>query len=97
VSLTFTHDFCSSFAVTTCPNGVTALEMLRGKSQHFDLVLSDVYMPGMRASADKLANSASIKELKCGSHADVDGFKLLEEIGLELDLPVISKQYCLLE
>ena len=24
-------------------------------------------------------------------HADVDGFKLLEEIGLELDLPVISK------
>jgi hypothetical protein len=30
------------------------------------------------------------------SYADVDGFKLLEEIGLELDLPVISKQYCLL-
>lgn len=54
-----------SYTVTTCPNGVTALEMLRDKSQHFDLVLSDVYMP------------------------DVDGFKLLEEIGLELDLPVI--------
>ncbi len=31
------------------------------------------------------------------SLADVDGFKLLEEIGLELDLPVISKQYCLLK
>lgn len=54
-----------SYTVTTCPNGVTALEMLRDKSQHFDLVLSDVYMP------------------------DVDGFKLLEHIGLELDLPVI--------
>ena len=36
-------------AVTTCPNGVTALEMLRDKSQHFDLVLSDVYMPGICA------------------------------------------------
>lgn len=28
--------------------------------------------------------------------ADVDGFKLLEQIGLELDVPVISKyQLCL--
>ena len=35
-------------AVTTCPNGVTALEKLRDKSQRFDLVLSDVYMPGKR-------------------------------------------------
>ena len=36
----------SGIAVTTCPNGVTALERLRDKSQHYDLVLSDVYMPG---------------------------------------------------
>ncbi|KAL3130915.1 hypothetical protein ABBQ38_000242 [Trebouxia sp. C0009 RCD-2024] len=54
-----------SYTVTTCPNGVTALERLRDKNQHYDLVLSDVYMP------------------------DVDGFKLLEQIGLELDVPVI--------
>ena len=36
-------------AVTTCPNGVTALERLRDKNQHYDLVLSDVYMPGTDA------------------------------------------------
>ena len=32
--------------VTTCPNGKAALDKLRDKSVHFDLVLSDVYMPG---------------------------------------------------
>lgn len=37
---------CIVHAVTTCVNGATALGMLRDKSQHFDLVLSDVYMPG---------------------------------------------------
>lgn len=54
-----------NYEVTTCPNGKKALELLRDKTSHFDLVLSDVYMP------------------------DMDGFKLLEHIGLELDLPVI--------
>ena len=34
------------YAVTTCPNGKAALEKLRDRSVHFDLVLSDVYMPG---------------------------------------------------
>eukprot|EP00884_Botryococcus_braunii_P010629 jgi/Botrbrau1/19568/Bobra.0035s0057.4 len=53
------------YEVTTCPNGKKALDLLRDKTSHFDLVLSDVYMP------------------------DMDGFKLLEHIGLELDLPVI--------
>ena len=33
-------------AVTTCPNATTALELLRSKAMDFDLVLSDVYMPG---------------------------------------------------
>ncbi len=33
-------------AVTTCPNGLAALDKLRDRSDHFDLVLSDVYMPG---------------------------------------------------
>lgn len=28
---------------------------------------------------------------------DMDGFKLLEYIGLEMDLPVISKKYILVE
>lgn len=41
---------CNFFAVTTCPNGVTALERLRDKNQHYDLVLSDVYMPGIDAA-----------------------------------------------
>ncbi|KAK9815462.1 hypothetical protein WJX72_004023 [[Myrmecia] bisecta] len=54
-----------NYAVTTCFNGTIALERLRDRHQHYDLVLSDVYMP------------------------DMDGFKLLETIGLELGVPVI--------
>jgi CheY-like chemotaxis protein len=38
---------CCFAAVTTCPNGLSALEKLRERSQHYDLVLSDVYMPGV--------------------------------------------------
>jgi DNA-binding response OmpR family regulator len=51
--------------VTTCNLATKALSLLRENRNHFDLVISDVYMP------------------------DMDGFKLLEAIGLELDLPVI--------
>jgi len=33
-------------AVTTSINGMSALEELRQHPNHYDLVLSDVYMPG---------------------------------------------------
>ena len=88
-------------AVTTCPNGLAALDKLRDRSDHFDLVLSDVYMPGVQphealpcklSAAERAAKCATAEQpnacLRC--HADMDGFKLLEHIGLELGLPVIS-------
>ena len=116
-------------AVTTCPNAMTALDRLRDRRQHFDLVLSDVYMPGKpgpciahpQAVPGGLAGAGHVHPLQhvscqllamefllmvlvdrtslqtCGSvssscvAADMDGFKLLEHIGLELDLPVISE------
>ncbi|KAK9855772.1 hypothetical protein WJX84_006685 [Apatococcus fuscideae] len=56
---------CCKYEVTTCANGKDAIQTLRDRQSHCDLVLSDVYMP------------------------DMDGFKLLETIGLELDIPVI--------
>ncbi|XP_010932292.1 two-component response regulator ORR26 isoform X1 [Elaeis guineensis] len=54
-----------SYEVTTCGLARFALEMLRERKDHFDIVISDVNMP------------------------DMDGFKLLEHVGLEMDLPVI--------
>ncbi|KAF8399866.1 hypothetical protein HHK36_015737 [Tetracentron sinense] len=54
-----------SYEVTTCCLARDALDMLRGKKDGFDIVISDVNMP------------------------DMDGFKLLEQVGLEMDLPVI--------
>ncbi|XP_042421506.1 two-component response regulator ORR26-like isoform X1 [Zingiber officinale] len=54
-----------SYEVTTCSLAREALDMLRGRRDRFDIVISDVNMP------------------------DMDGFKLLEHVGLEMDLPVI--------
>lgn len=42
------HTCC--FAVCTCSAAASALDQLRDKSHNFDLVLSDVYMPGEPAS-----------------------------------------------
>ncbi|GLU08435.1 hypothetical protein SLE2022_253480 [Rubroshorea leprosula] len=53
------------YEVTKCNRAETALSLLRGNKNGFDIVISDVHMP------------------------DMDGFKLLEYIGLEMDLPVI--------
>ena len=105
-------------AVDTRSSGQEALELLRERQeQHhqFDLVLSDVYMPGAAAAArhgrlrrcsrgwgclQVAAEAALQRPLSLPTAAvllwrsifcaDMDGFKLLEHIGLELDLPVIS-------
>ncbi|XP_010553618.1 PREDICTED: two-component response regulator ARR14 isoform X2 [Tarenaya hassleriana] len=53
------------YQVTICSQANVALAILREMKGCFDLVLSDVHMPGM------------------------DGYKLLEQVGLEMDLPVI--------
>ncbi|CAA7043710.1 unnamed protein product [Microthlaspi erraticum] len=53
------------YQVTICSQADVALTMLREKKDSFDLVLSDVHMPGM------------------------NGYKLLQLVGLEMDLPVI--------
>jgi len=39
-----------TYHVHTCNNAASALELLRDKRHGFDLVLSDVYMPGARCS-----------------------------------------------
>ncbi|GER56046.1 response regulator [Striga asiatica] len=54
-----------NYEVTTCNLAREALDLLRGRKDGYDIVISDVNMP------------------------DMDGFKLLEHVGLEMDLPVI--------
>jgi CheY-like chemotaxis protein len=65
--------------------------MLRDTNNHFDLVLSDVVMPGILSAPHAVSacprNVGTAHQLYL---ADVDGFKLLEIIGLEMDIPVIS-------
>ena len=39
------------YDVQTCNNAASALEVLRNKAHAFDLVLSDVYMPGVFSTA----------------------------------------------
>ncbi|XP_023638473.1 two-component response regulator ARR14 isoform X1 [Capsella rubella] len=53
------------YQVTICSQADVALTLLRERKDCFDLVLSDVHMPGM------------------------NGYKLLQQVGLEMDLPVI--------
>ncbi|ESQ33138.1 hypothetical protein EUTSA_v10004402mg [Eutrema salsugineum] len=53
------------YQVTICSQADVALNILRERKGCFDLVLSDVHMPGM------------------------NGYKLLQQVGLEMDLPVI--------
>ncbi|CAH2045843.1 unnamed protein product, partial [Thlaspi arvense] len=53
------------YQVTICSQADVALTILRERKGCFDLVLSDVHMPGM------------------------NGYKLLQQVGLEMDLPVI--------
>ncbi|CAL1397333.1 unnamed protein product [Linum trigynum] len=53
------------YEVKRCSRAEEALSILRGNSNGYDIVISDVHMP------------------------DMDGFKLLEHVGLEMDLPVI--------
>lgn len=40
------HALLLACAVCTCATAAKALEQLRDKTHNFDLVLSDVYMPG---------------------------------------------------
>jgi two-component response regulator ARR-B family len=74
--------------VTTFNNATEALDVLRRRTQEFDLVLSDVYMPGGCCLARQRAATCVTPPSK--RTTGIDGFKLLETIGLELDLPVIS-------
>ncbi|MCB0876423.1 MAG: response regulator [Solirubrobacterales bacterium] len=46
----------AGYRVTSCPGGVEALELLDDSSSHFDMLLADVVMPGMRG--DDLARRA---------------------------------------
>jgi len=45
--------FCCT--VCTCSAATKALDQLRDKSHNFDLVLSDVYMPGEQQQAGNVA------------------------------------------
>ena len=54
-ALPLSHPFLTTLlsAVTTCANGKDAINILRDRQSHCDLVLSDVYMPGAALSCRK--------------------------------------------
>lgn len=91
--------------MTVCTNGKDALGKLRDPAMNFDLVLSDVYMPGrsrclpvqvaIRSVLLRASSSIVHPDAVGYMYTDMDGFRLLEHVGLELDLPVISTHLAL--
>jgi CheY-like chemotaxis protein len=50
-----------TYDVHTCTNAASALQLLREKRHGFDLVLSDVYMPGAPCARPRVCVRACVK------------------------------------